>query len=704
MTPNENNERHSIRWSVYLLILTIFTAITASNIINVRSLLSANDRSRWCTVWSLVERGSYQIDLIDKQSGWTTIDKVRHNGHFYSTKPPLLPTLVAGVYWSVKKVTGWDLYRHTNEASRTILLIVNLLPMLLAALVMIRLAERYAINDWARIFTVAAFAFGTMLSPFLVTLNNHSVAATCVVLSIYPALRVLADNDLRRRYFFMSGFFAAFVVCNELPAALYGVALFLLMLRKDARLTWKYFVTAALIPIGAFFVTNFIATGGWKPFYMYYGTEKYLFTYQGVPSYWMSPRGLDKGNESPLVYFLHCTIGHHGLITLTPLLLLTMIGVKDAAIRCWTLNRNEAPASDPLRQTSDTFDTGTPLFVIQMLAGFLTVSILAFYLSRTSNYNYGGNTAGLRWTFWLIPFWLIATLPVLDRWSGTRWKRRTACVLLGISIISASLPTANPWSQPWAFTILERLGYVDYRDRPSELPRKMWSWIGKLPESTSEKRTWIELAGTATDGDTVHWRLTDYGRGTRNGRQYKTIHVWPFRNNQVPTEQQPGILDGHFICIDVEHFEAGQSPSAFLLWPSESAVASEFTQIPAERHDLETSNQDAIQRARSFIRGLPNSKAYNSGFFRYLKTTLRADAFRCQRSAAQVVFQKDEQSAKNRHRIDIWYCDDLPFGVARVELTVTHPKTGEIFSKQIMNVVATSENFDSTATEVNSSE
>src|SRR6266704_3362502 len=45
-------------------------------------IFSANDRSRWCTVWSLVERGTYQIDEIIKVRGWNTIDKGRHNDHF----------------------------------------------------------------------------------------------------------------------------------------------------------------------------------------------------------------------------------------------------------------------------------------------------------------------------------------------------------------------------------------------------------------------------------------------------------------------------------------------------------------------------------------------------------------------------------------------------------------------------------------------
>jgi hypothetical protein len=48
-----------------------------------RPFLSANDRSRWCTVRALVELGTYQIDDIISQPNWDTIDMIKRpdNGH-----------------------------------------------------------------------------------------------------------------------------------------------------------------------------------------------------------------------------------------------------------------------------------------------------------------------------------------------------------------------------------------------------------------------------------------------------------------------------------------------------------------------------------------------------------------------------------------------------------------------------------------------
>ena len=91
-----------------------------AQILTAQPLQSANDRSRWETVWSLVERGTFQIDEIDARPGWSTIDKVRHNGHFYSSKPPWQSLLVAGVYWVVKQVTGWSLDIATSTGGGTV--------------------------------------------------------------------------------------------------------------------------------------------------------------------------------------------------------------------------------------------------------------------------------------------------------------------------------------------------------------------------------------------------------------------------------------------------------------------------------------------------------------------------------------------------------------------------------------------------------
>ena len=321
---NSSSQAARLRWTVYLLLITVACGQSLAAIMNSAPLQSANDRSRWCTVWSLVEEGTYQIDTINERPGWSSIDKVRHEDHFYSSKPPLFPTMVAGIYWFIKTTTGLNLDRNLHDVAHLILIAVNLIPMLMALLLICKIVERYATKLFTRYFVVIAACFATLLTPFLLTLNNHSIAATSAIFTLYPLMRILLDGEQRKRYFLLAGFFAMLTCCNELPAALFGLIVFGLLFRANPRLTLLVFSPAALIPLAGFFVTNYAATGGWKPFYMYYGTEKYLYEHKGVPSYWNNPQDLDRNLDSPLVYFFHCTLGHHGIFSLSPIYFLTL--------------------------------------------------------------------------------------------------------------------------------------------------------------------------------------------------------------------------------------------------------------------------------------------------------------------------------------------------------------------------------------------
>ncbi|HEY3969216.1 MAG TPA: hypothetical protein VGM05_31990 [Planctomycetaceae bacterium] len=397
-------------------------------------LFSANDRSRWCTVWSLVERGTYQIDEIIEHRGWDTIDKGRYKDHFYSSKPPFLSTIVAGPYWLLKHGFGLDLLTRTHETVQILLLIVNGIPWIISLVLLAAIGERYARSDWSRFFLIVAAAAGTFLTTFLTTLNNHSVAAASVVFAIYPALRIVNDSRRHGTLFALAGFWGAFAACSELPAALFGLALFVLLVRQSPKQVALFFIPAAIVPLGFFFYTNWLCTGGIKPFYANFGSADdtfYRYMYKGIPSYWMDPQGLDQGEPSPFVYLFHCTFGHHGIFSLSPIYLLTLAG--------WTrLQRSPS------------------LRAVGWISLILTLWVLGFYVGRTQNYNYGGTTSGLRWAFWLIPLWLISLIPALDEWGDRRWFRIVCVLLLGVSVFSATVPRHNPWQHPWLMNAMRR--------------------------------------------------------------------------------------------------------------------------------------------------------------------------------------------------------------------------------------------------------
>jgi hypothetical protein len=229
-----------------------------------RPFLSANDRSRWCTVRALVEHGTYAIDDVTNEPNWDTIDMVKHDGRLYSSKPPLLATLLAGPYWLIHRATGWTLGTHPYEIGRFLLVLVNVVPLVIGFFVLGRLVDRFGLTDWGRIFVMAVATQGTFLSTFAVTLNNHLFAALSVLFAVAAAVPIWLDGERRFRYFAAAGFFAAFAAACELPALSFLGLLGLALLWKAPGRTLLAGLPAALVVAAAFFGTNWLAVGGWK--------------------------------------------------------------------------------------------------------------------------------------------------------------------------------------------------------------------------------------------------------------------------------------------------------------------------------------------------------------------------------------------------------------------------------------------------------
>jgi len=419
-----------------------------------RPFLSANDRSRWCAVRALVEPAMrvpgapYAIDRVTAQQGWDTIDMVKHDGHLYSSKPPLLPTLVAIPYWLIYRVTGASLETHPYYVGRLLLVLVNVVPLVVYFLLLARLAERFGKSDWGRVFVMAAAAFGTFLTTFAVVLNNHVSGAVCAAVVVYAAVRVWFDDERRLRYFAIAGLFGALLVTNELPALSLFAVLSAALLWKAPRQTLAAYVPAALVVAAGFFGTNGVAHHSLRPPYMHRSQTDpadnwYAYTYerdgQVYASYWQNRQSLDRGEPSPAVYALHALVGHHGIFSLTPMWILTIAGLI-----AWLW-----PGGDRrLRE-------------LALMVAVISLVCLVFYLTRPQDdRNYGGMTCAFRWMFWFAPLWLVTMLPAADWLARRTWTRALALGLLALSALSASYPTWNPWTHPWILDWLHYVGWI----------------------------------------------------------------------------------------------------------------------------------------------------------------------------------------------------------------------------------------------------
>jgi hypothetical protein len=445
-----------------------------------RPFLSANDRSRWCTVRALVEPemrvegAPYAIDKVVQEPNWDTIDMVKHDrrfngqledlslqpggvipdwdgrqrgGHLYSSKPPLLPTLMAAEYWVIHRLTSATLGTHPFEIGRFMLITINVIPMVVYFLLLGRLVERFGATDWGRLFVMAAAVFGTFLTTFAVTINNHLPAAVCAIITLSAAVPIWFDRQNRLRWFALAGFFGAFTVANELPAMALFAPLSIVLLWKAPRQTLLVYLPSALVVAAAFLGTNWIAHKSLLPAYAHRGGggsgDWYDYTYirngRVIESNWRDPQGIDKGETSFRAYAVNVTVGHHGIFSLTPIWLLSIAGGL-----MWI-------ATKRVRQLRE----------LSILIGGTSLVCLAFYLYEWKTYgNYGGMTSGLRWMFWFAPLWLLMMLPAVDALARRTWTRGLALLLLAMSVLSASYPTWNPWVHPWLMDFFYYMGWI----------------------------------------------------------------------------------------------------------------------------------------------------------------------------------------------------------------------------------------------------
>ena len=448
-------ERFQQPWSTRDLLEAVVAEVNKQ-----RPFLSGNDRSRWLTVRSLVEFGTFEIDQIMKnEPAWDSVDVVSHMNssgeqRLYSSKPPMQAVLVAGPYWLLNKATGWTLGTHPFEVGRILLLLINIVPLGIAWWYCARLLDAWCDDDLAYVGLMSCVCFATLLSTFAVAFNNHLWGAVSAIAATWHATRCWQNRE-SRWHFIGAGFWAAFAFTCELPAASLLGMLGLLLLWHAPRPTLQWGAPAVLLVLLAYFGTNYIAHGRWSPPYSFGAGDvntvdskqrenwydyDYIRGFDGkkVDSYWRKPDNpLDQGEASTSHYLIHATVGHHGIVSLTPVLILAIPGML---LGFWS------PRLEQRRWVAATTVT--------------SIACLVFYLFLldTRQRNYGGTTSAFRQLMWLHPLWLLASVPAVERLIRFRWGIGLVSLLAGLSMVSVSYPTWNPWTQTWIWNLMLWLG------------------------------------------------------------------------------------------------------------------------------------------------------------------------------------------------------------------------------------------------------
>jgi len=374
---------------------------------------SANDRSRLGTMHGLVHDNTFELGAV------STHDKVYINEKFYSSKPPVLSFLGAGVYAVAREVANWQGkdVEHPNKVYFWITLFLITIPSALAVVLFYKLLAFTKIEEYYRILLSLAFIFGTLMFSYSGVINNHTAAAVSLLAGFYFLCYSRFNKSVKA--VIASGFFFALAGTFDLPSFVF-MALFavLLLVRKQYRFCLWY-ITGALLPLIFHFSFQYQITGDFLPQYMHKG----VYNWPG------SPHG--KGGHRPLwsVYLWRMTLGNRGLLMYTPLLLFSMLGL-----------------GLQLRKFKQKFW----LEAAFTLTGILV--ILALYAIRGPR-DFGGQAYGFRWLIIIIPLLFFFTAFIFENRHRSTWFRSVLLIVFLIvlvySVYVAFLGTGQLDRTPW---------------------------------------------------------------------------------------------------------------------------------------------------------------------------------------------------------------------------------------------------------------
>jgi hypothetical protein len=411
-------------------------ALITGMLLRLPPVMCVNDKARWNTIWALLEHGRcWWVG----PGPWFTIDRCTYDvvkndedaakAHWYASKPPFMQVLLTGVAWPICKAGGFDFKEDHNIVGRAMLILVNAGGLVVFIVLFGRLLIKLGVDGFAFGFSLITAAVGTYVTGWCVTLNNHILAAFCAMIAVYALYTIATRREAGWVWYAVGGLFAGLVFAFETPGMAIAGFGGLLALTYDRRRALTAYLPAVLLPIAAFFLANYLCTDRWIPFQWTH--PKYY------DPYWLNPTDIDAVHEPKSVYLFHIVLGHHGVFSLTPVFLLSLVGFA----------RHLRDAQNPLRR-------------LAVMSAATIVAVIAFYVIMT--HNYAGTCHGLRWLFWLVPFWLLM-LPAGVTWiARLRGGRTTAIVLLAISMFSVAYALPRPWGRSWLHELFFLAGIVDY--------------------------------------------------------------------------------------------------------------------------------------------------------------------------------------------------------------------------------------------------
>ncbi|MCK5459731.1 hypothetical protein KAI52_01310 [Candidatus Parcubacteria bacterium] len=419
------NKLHPLPLFIFFIVLTIL--VTGNSINNV------NPASRFLTIESLVEKGSFEIT----EKHIYTCDKIFREESYYSSKPPVLSAAGAGIYYILHNFFNLNLpdNPYLNTENLSVYLITLILvggTYLLLLFYFYKTLKLLRIKKEHQILLLIGLGCGTLYLSYLPTLNNHTIAGSFLFVGFYYLLKLkLGKAKDHIKNIILCGFFTSLSAVIDIPTgliflALFGIYLFFTISKKQA--IYYIFAAAPIIIIHLFL--NLQITGDFLPPQLH-------------PEIWA--RTEDKSYQQPnsILYAWNIIFGARGLLFYSPIFIFAFYSIfttlKNRKNRFW----KEAAL---------------------VCGGFL---IIFLYYIKVGDYS--GCAYGFRWFIAATPLLYFFIIFLFSKKISFKFKNIFVIILI-ISIFISIIGLCNPWSRTHIFVeITNRQGIVIYSPLLSNL-------------------------------------------------------------------------------------------------------------------------------------------------------------------------------------------------------------------------------------------
>ncbi|MEE8601218.1 hypothetical protein [Euzebya tangerina] len=391
------------------ILLATLVLVVSGPIVQV---LMAHQSSRLAFTAAIWDQGTVRIDAYEDILG---VDYAERDGRLYSDKAPGQPFLAAPFYGAARALGAepGEVQRPFNNYTLWWTSFWSaVVPLIVLSVLMRRLALQVA-GPRAATAAAVAVTFGTLLLPFSTVLFSHVLAAA-LCFGAYLAGREPEAPPARLA---SAGFLGGLAVVTEYTAGIVVVVLGIVVLLRHRTGILAY-VAGGLPAAAMLAVYNTVAWG-----------SPTLFSYDFSASFAdFHQQGLFGIRIPDPVLTVQVLAGERGLLTMTPIVLVGLIGLAQLALS----------SSSPLRAGEARLVRGREIGVVGLIvfAGF--VAVQGGWFSVTAGASPG-------------PRYVVAALPFVAAGVARVWRSSPVLVVgagsIGAVGMLASIAT-NPLAQP----------------------------------------------------------------------------------------------------------------------------------------------------------------------------------------------------------------------------------------------------------------